>query len=273
MNATVWILLVVIGLPFVVFFISLVIFGSPSPREPRFIKALRFNMFAETLGLFGYVLRNPRLLSFRATEAEKKMPIPGDELIPAANASATYAITIDACAENIWPWLVQMGYGRALWYAWSPPHAFPEYKHHINPATLHPGWQNLKRGDVLLDEDALDQCSENKGAWWVMEIQEQRASVFFSARDFIRGIEFDPQKTRPRQIYGITSWVFYIHPVTGEKSRLIIRTRAEIGPGMLKIIDHLLFGCMDAAFERTILEGIIYRVEQHANTSKPAALR
>jgi proline iminopeptidase len=250
----------------------LVVFGSPSPREPGFIKAMRFNMWAETLGLLGYSLRNPRLLSVRATEVEKQMPLPGDELVPTANACATYAITIAAPAERVWPWLVQMGYGRALWYAWSPMHAYPEYQHHISTAALHPEWQNLHVGDVLLDGGASGQCSENRGAWRVMQIQAPRLIVFFSARDFIEGIEFDPRTTRPGKIYAITSWVFYIDPINEMQSRLLIRTRAELGPGMLKIAARLVFGGMDAVFERTILEGIKSRVENYARASGQAVL-
>jgi hypothetical protein len=43
--------------------------------------------------------------------------MPGDELIPDAG-SATRAITVGAHPEQIWPWLVQLGYGRAGWYSY-----------------------------------------------------------------------------------------------------------------------------------------------------------
>lgn len=140
-------------------------------------------------------------------------------------------------------------------------HAFPEYKNDVSPYTLHPEWQSLHVGDILMDGDALDQCSENKGAGRVKELHDQRAIVLFSARDFLEGIEFDPQLTRPKKIYGITSWVFYIRPINEEQSRLLIRVRAELGPGPLKIIAWLVFGTGDAVFERTILDGIKSRVE------------
>jgi proline iminopeptidase len=240
----------------VVFLLAvLIVLGSPSATEPRFIKAARFNMWTETLGMMGYGLLHPRLWSYRATKVEKKMVFPGDELVPRANAGATYGITIEAPADRIWPWLLQMGYRRALWYSWSPAHAFPEYRKDGSPWTIHPEWQNLKVGDVLMDGDALDQCSEKKGAWRVREVQDQRALVLFSARDFLEGIEFDPRGPRPAKIYGITSWVFYIRPIHEGRSRLLIRVRAELGPGPLKIIAWLVFGTGDAVFERTILDG------------------
>ena len=41
-----------------------------------------------------------------------------DELIPEPMASITHAITIGAPPAKVWPWLLQMGAGRAGWYSW-----------------------------------------------------------------------------------------------------------------------------------------------------------
>jgi hypothetical protein len=263
MNTIPWIALI-LGLLALIILGILIVLGSPSPKEPRFFKALRFNMVAEMLAYMGYGLLNSHLLSYRATKAEKAMQLPGDELLTTANAGETYAVTIDALAEMIWPWMVQMGGGKAFWYTWSPAHAFPEYKHHISTSSIHPEWQDLKAGDIVLDGDALGQCSENRGAWRVMELEKERSIVFFSARDFIDGFEFDPNATRPKKIYGITSWVFYLYPLSDSQSRLLIRVRAELGPGLLKIVARLIFGLGDAIFERMILDGIKTRVERYA---------
>src|SRR5215211_8730584 len=50
-----------------------------------------------------------------ATDEEVRRPMPGDDLIPDA-ASTTRAISVAAPPEQVWPWLVQIGYGRAGWY-------------------------------------------------------------------------------------------------------------------------------------------------------------
>jgi hypothetical protein len=52
-----------------------------------------------------------------ATPAEVAAPMPGDALQPRAQYRTTRAITIDATPEEVWPWLVQVGYRRAGWYA------------------------------------------------------------------------------------------------------------------------------------------------------------
>jgi hypothetical protein len=41
-----------------------------------------------------------------------------DDLIPEPMASITHGITINASPASVWPWLVQMGAGRAGWYSW-----------------------------------------------------------------------------------------------------------------------------------------------------------
>ncbi len=44
--------------------------------------------------------------------------MPGDEFVPEASFNDTRAITIDAPPEAVWPWLVQIGYGRAGFYSY-----------------------------------------------------------------------------------------------------------------------------------------------------------
>src|SRR5436309_3797687 len=56
--------------------------------------------------------------SVRATPNERRQPLPGDALIPDAAATVMHAITISTTPERIWPWLVQMGAGRAGWYSY-----------------------------------------------------------------------------------------------------------------------------------------------------------
>ena len=59
----------------------------------------------------------PWRMRWGATDDEVSREMPGDELIPGA-ASATRAITIEATPDAIWPWLVQLGYGKAGWYSY-----------------------------------------------------------------------------------------------------------------------------------------------------------
>ncbi|MGY1786558.1 hypothetical protein [Geodermatophilus sp. SYSU D00698] len=61
------------------------------------------------------VRRRHRTWGARPEEVAAAMP--GDDLLPRAQYVATRAITVDAPPEEVWPWLVQVGYRRGGWYA------------------------------------------------------------------------------------------------------------------------------------------------------------
>ena len=52
-----------------------------------------------------------------ATADEVAATMPGDGLLPRAQYRCTRAITIAATPEEVWPWLVQVGWRRGGWYA------------------------------------------------------------------------------------------------------------------------------------------------------------
>lgn len=69
-------------------------------------------------GLYAFVIR-PWHLPWGATDAEVEMTLPCDELVEHPKLNATHAITIDAPASGIWPWLVQMGQTRGGFYSYA----------------------------------------------------------------------------------------------------------------------------------------------------------
>ena len=54
--------------------------------------------------------------TFGSVPAERLASLPGDDLIAAPTVQTDHAITIDAPPAAVWPWLLQMGWGRAGWY-------------------------------------------------------------------------------------------------------------------------------------------------------------
>jgi hypothetical protein len=98
------------------------------------------------LVLLGYQrLLGPWQHRWNATDEEVARTMPGDELLPDAPAT-TRAITIDAPAEQVWPWLVQIGYGRAGWYSydWIDNDGRP------SADTIVEEFQDLQVGDRIL---------------------------------------------------------------------------------------------------------------------------
>ena len=60
----------------------------------------------------------PWTLRWGATEEEAARPLPGDGLVRTAGFAATRAISVGAASEKVWPWLVQIGSGRAGRYSY-----------------------------------------------------------------------------------------------------------------------------------------------------------
>jgi hypothetical protein len=91
--------------------------------------------------LYEKLLRRP-ILTWGATADEAGERLPGDELLEDADGVATRAITIDAPAADVWPWVAQMGpspRAGAYTYDWienllglnmhSADSVLPEYQH------------------------------------------------------------------------------------------------------------------------------------------------
>jgi hypothetical protein len=70
--------------------------------------------------------------------------LPGDEVVTEPVASETRGITIEASPEHVWPWLVQMGFGRAGWYSYDRLDQRGKSADGINA-----DWQSIKVGDII----------------------------------------------------------------------------------------------------------------------------
>ena len=88
------------------------------------------------------------VLTWGATDEEAARPLPGDDLLDAADIVSTRAIGIGAPPSAIWPWLVQMGPGRAGAYTYDwIENLFGLNMHSAD--RIQAEWQNLEVGDVL----------------------------------------------------------------------------------------------------------------------------
>jgi hypothetical protein len=80
------------------------------------------------------------------TEDEIRRPMPGDDILGPGAGSTTRAVTIQAPADQVWPWLAQLGYGKAGWYSydWLDNDGQP------SAGQIQPQWQLLQPGDQIL---------------------------------------------------------------------------------------------------------------------------
>jgi hypothetical protein len=102
---------------------------------------------AVTERLYRHCLQD-RVVTWGARADEVTQPLPGDQLLDPADVVATRAITIDAPPSAVWPWLIQMGPGRAGAYTYDwIENLFGLHMHSAD--RIHPEWQDLKLGDVV----------------------------------------------------------------------------------------------------------------------------
>ena len=96
--------------------------GKSRTNAPRRRPAVSAAVMAGWV-LTGWVLGAAvRRVSVRTgvSDEEAYGPLPGDELIAHPMVEWTRGVTVRAAADRVWPWLVQMGYGRGGWYTPRP---------------------------------------------------------------------------------------------------------------------------------------------------------
>ncbi|HTT53345.1 MAG TPA: hypothetical protein VMH35_18270 [Streptosporangiaceae bacterium] len=132
-----------------------------------------------------------RRVSCHATREEHAMRLPGDQLVPAPLVQTTQAVTISAPPPRVWPWLVQIGQGRAGFYSdsrfWDrsvdwyyrllagrQPGAGAAGYHVAAAHRIVPEWQNPQAGDVIADGPPGTAC------YVVRQAEPGRSFVLFT---------------------------------------------------------------------------------------------
>jgi len=140
-----------------------------------------------------------RCLHWGATEQEAVATLPGDELLSDPDILSTRAVTIDAPAAAIWPWMVQMGPGRGGAYTYDWIENLMGLDMHSANEIL-PEFQNLQVGDtfqlgskgpvmrvaVLDPQHSLVYHSEDGNWVWSFTLVEQHGQTRLMSRNRIR---------------------------------------------------------------------------------------
>jgi hypothetical protein len=266
--------LLTLGTGFLVWFLYKM--GHTSLNEPKWILKIREHPTAmgEYLALLARGLFHPDLLRTGATRQEASRPLPGDELVPKPIWQETRAITINAPSHEIWPWLVQMGGGRAGWYWWVPLAEHPKYKQFvITTDDILPQFQHLEVGDAL--SDGGPSVTEQRGNWTVMSLEPNRHLVLYAGRQMSEGgVDFDPQSQKKGQgLWFVCGWAFVLEPVGEGQTRLLVRIRTYGGPAWALPFLLLVGGKGDTVAENLMLRAIKERAEKRHAALQPVEER
>jgi hypothetical protein len=155
-----------------------------------------------------------------ATDEEVYRLMPGDDELRSPRIAATRAVTIHARPEEIWPWLVQIGTGRAGWYSYDWIERLLGLK--VKSAQeIMPEYQHLKAGDTI---------PLAPGLGIPVKAIEPQQSLFLGG--------YDPYT-------GGSTWAFMLTPLDDQRTRLIWRLRANFTWALASILGGLMAGRRD----------------------------
>jgi len=188
--------------------------------------------------------------TYGATPEERRRSLPGDDLCVAPQATTTHAMTIDAPPEYVWPWLVQMGWGRGQWYTarWVDRLLFP-----ANGPSAHrlvAEWQQLRVGDRILDGAPEMEC-----AFVVRKLEPDRHLVLHSREHLPPGWA---------EKYGAAidwSWAFVLDRLPGDRTRFLFRSRFHLEPRWIEAFYLAVIVPADFVMARQMLRGVRARAE------------
>ncbi len=188
---------------------------------------------------FFYSVYRPWQLSWGATADEVARPMAGDELVQNPTFNATRAVTVNAPAEQVWPWIVQMGYQRAGFYSWD----ILDNDGIASAERILLEYQNLQVGDsVPLSKDTDAVVVE-------MEPNERLLLVFESD--------------------GTVTWAWGLYEMDAGRTRLVSRLRWST----TSLTSQFVLDAFEIVMMRKCLLGIKRRAEESPEAARGRGLQ
>jgi hypothetical protein len=187
------------------------------------------------LGALYVKVVRPATMRWGATDEEVTRPLPGDDIVAGRRYRATRAITIEARPEDIWPWLVQIGSGRAGWYA------LDRIDNQGVPSATEiiPELQGLKVGDLV------PMVVGKQVGPRVKELEPPRRMLWATGEEF--------------------SWEWVLDPIDERRTRLITRMHERYPPLFSRrTLYTIVASTGDIVMHWTQLRGIKHRAERLA---------
>ena len=186
-----------------------------------------------TVGVTYLSVLRPRLARWGATDEEVAWPMPGDDIAAPGGRCTTRAVTIGVPASQVWPWMAQLGYGRAGWYSDHVSHVGRK----CSAAQIRLEWQQVAPGDhiLIMPGSGLDIIAAEDGHYFVARTPD-----------------------------GAMSWCLEVEPVDQHSCRLISRWRARWLVTTASAPWTALPDPSSFATERRMLLGIKLRAEKAA---------
>ena len=135
-------------------------------------------------------------------ETDLTRPMSGDARVAAPDFVSTLAIEIDARPEDVWPWLMQMGYRRGGLYSYDWLDRLFGYLDRPSANRILPEFQTLEVGDII---------PVGRGQGFPVAAIEPPRSLVLGGGE--KGFEW--------------TWEFGLYRLEGHRTRLVSRNRAR----------------------------------------------
>lgn len=197
-------------------------------------------------GLFAALAVFTRYMAhWGATEGERRRRLPGDDAISGSHPTVTNAVTIDVPPEKVWPWIVQIGRGRAGFYTYA-------WFENLIGADIHnldyidENLQTLAAGDRiwLTPEKYLGWIP---GQAWTVRTVDPGYSLILE-----QGPPANPSAG---------TWSLVLEPLPGGRTRLLSRHCTPIPTGVIASA-LARFWSLSSLMERRMLLGVKERAER-----------
>jgi hypothetical protein len=169
--------------------------------------------------------------------------MPGDRVARDCQVQWTRAISIDAPPAAVWPWLVQVGFGRAGFYS----NDLLDNVGHPSAHEIDPELQTIEIGD------------------WIPMFKKVDATTAFRVQ------AFEPYHylvwAKPD-----STWAWMLTPGPNGGTRLVtrLRQRFDWGKPAQALVSRILMEVGDFPMMRRMLLGIRQRAEQHSSAGTAA---
>jgi hypothetical protein len=192
-------------------------------------------------------LMRPWHMRWGATDSEIRLPMPGDEVVPRAQFNATRAVRIDAPPEQVWPWIVQLGYRRAGFYTYDQVDNAGE----PSADSIIGEFQGLKVGDEI------PMWHESRGLSIAYKVDS------FEAPKWMLWVHKPHEGEEPD-----STWSWRLGDLPTGRTRLVTRMKQDYRweTPRLALFNLVLMEFGDFAMERRMLKGVKVRAERLKQT-------
>jgi hypothetical protein len=155
----------------------------------------------------------PRHMRWGATDDEVTRSMAGDDLVKNPIHVTTRAVTIQAKPADVWPWLVQMGFGRGGMYSYDLVDRVMGILDRESTWQIMPEYQQLEAGDVI---------PMGSGPSWPVSALEPNRSMVLNIEE--PGVH--------------VTWSYLLEELDGQRTRLVLRVRTwlEITPQIVPLL-------------------------------------